>query len=404
VAGRFDLHSNDVSIYSCALGRLFAGQPPNLSVKPEYVLDFGWLEPYLQDPASAVATLMLCTTMLNGLGKDNPYWERQRVAYRDQWERIHEKTLRKVEGAAREVRLLDFFAQDGLEFMENTPEDAAVASFPPFYAGGYETMFKGVSEVLAWDEPKYPMMDQARLHQFLDVMKKRRYWLFGTDHRLESMDDYLRGIVQATARNVPVFMYASEGATRVSMPKQKLEPVLVPHVGAEPLSGKVRLAKLSPGQFNALRSQFLNPNIEPANVTLPLAVLINGKLAGAFAFGQPSTIGLADTYLLSDFPVTNTPHKRLSKLIVMAVLSHEARALMERYSSRRFRTVATTAFSNRPVSMKYRGVLDLHARKELTDSDWKYQLNYTSVLGRWSLQEALDTWNDRFGMVEAVAA
>jgi hypothetical protein len=45
----------------------------------------------------------------------------------------------------------------------------------------------------------------------------------------------------------------------------------------------------------------------------------------------------------------------------------------------------TTAFTDKPVSMKYRGVFDLHSRTE-------GRLNYLGEAGKWSLEDALTWW------------
>ena len=51
----------------------------------------------------------------------------------------------------------------------------------------------------------------------------------------------------------------------------------------------------------------------------------------------------------------------------------------------RVRTIGTTAFTKKPVSMKYRGLFALHNRKE--DA-----LNYLGDAGKWTLDEALAWW------------
>ena len=66
----------------------------------------------------------------------------------------------------------------------------------------------------------------------------------------------------------------------------------------------------------------------------------------------------------------------------------------------------TTAFSERPVSMKYRGLFKLHSRAE--NQNWReadptqhdqqrYRLNYLSQAGRWTLAEGLDEWRRKHG-------
>ena len=91
-----------------------------------------------------------------------------------------------------------------------------------------------------------------------------------------------------------------------------------------------------------------------------------------------------DLYMMTDLAVT-APIPRLSKLVLAAALSTEIQTLLEQRYCRRVETIGTTAFTDKSVSMKYRGLFDLRSRKE-------GQLNYLARAGRWSLEEALAWW------------
>jgi hypothetical protein len=114
-------------------------------------------------------------------------------------------------------------------------------------------------------------------------------------------------------------------------------------------------------------------------------LLLNGRLAGAFAFAAPGgPLKFGDTYLMSDFAVQSSV-PRLSKLVLACILSTEVRDILEQKLAQNVRTIGTTAFTDKPVSMKYRGVFDLHSRKE-------GRLNYLGEAGKWSLEDALTWW------------
>jgi hypothetical protein len=57
------IHSNDVSIYSCALGWHLAGQAVPYKIK-EQAGEFGWLADYLDPGPATIATLLLAGEML----------------------------------------------------------------------------------------------------------------------------------------------------------------------------------------------------------------------------------------------------------------------------------------------------------------------------------------------------
>lgn len=117
-------------------------------------------------------------------------------------------------------------------------------------------------------------------------------------------------------------------------------------------------------------------------------------------------------YLLSDFPVTPTKYKRLAKLVLYAALSKESKLLAERLVNKRIRSLVTTAFTKKPVSMKYRGLFDVLNKKRLpgveegeTDMSKIYyndgwQLNYGAPMGQWTLQEGLALWKKSHSQTE----
>jgi hypothetical protein len=86
------IHSNDVSIYSCALGWYLAGQAMPYKVKGES--EFSWLADYLAPGPALIATLLLTGEMLK-IGGDNAYTRRMREEYRKRWPALHATTVER---------------------------------------------------------------------------------------------------------------------------------------------------------------------------------------------------------------------------------------------------------------------------------------------------------------------
>lgn len=415
--GRLRLHGNDVSLYSCALGAWLARQPFSLALRAEARELLGWLEPSLATPVGAVATLLLATRLAEGLTRDgrprdNAYYRRLLPAYRAQWPTLHARTVERLE--ALPLRLASFHAGDVLPWVEGLPQEAGLVAYPPFYEGGYEALFGRLEALFAWDAPSYDVIDEERLGELFAAIADRPWWLFGSNRPWPQFAPYLRGVMQATNRSAPVFLYASAGPRRVVTPHQAVEPVLAARLlPGMRLGGRLTLGRLNGGQFNALRAQYLSPRILPAEADAAWAVQVDGVLVGAFAFARGmGPLATPDTlYLLSDFAVAPSDYPRLSKLVLYAALSHESRLLAERLAGRRVRWLFTTAFSDRPVSMKYRGLFELVSRKQ--NPAWvegatgpaayyqqRYVLNYRARLGRWTLAEGLAEWKGRYGEPE----
>jgi len=276
-------------------------------------------------------------------------------------------------------------------------------------------MFKGLTEVFSWPAPTYPPMDEERRQLFIDRMMSKKAWFVGTNYELPGCEAFYSGYVKLTPRAMPVFVYSSAAEdTRIVMPRQLTAPVKAPYLGEdEELGGRLSIALLSAKEFAALRSAFLNPGIAVATGLGGYAVLVDGKLIGAFAIStDTSFMGQAlgarvlapHVYLMTDFAIRPTRYPHLSKLVLMAALSSEAKLLFERAGNRRYRSIVSTAFTNNQVSMKYRGLFKLLTRTENDPTDqFKFKLNYGAELGHWSLAEGLELWRAKYGK-EAVAA
>ncbi|MGP8301968.1 putative antirestriction adenine methyltransferase [Streptomyces inhibens] len=395
----FALHSSDVSIYTTAVGRWLTRQPVGIRLRDESAEQLGWLADSLDDGIGTVATMMLGTRFLGSVGRDGLWHERVVRSYRDQWKAKYAETVERL--SASDVALASYQVEDVRSWLQKVPSDAPMCSFPPFYGGGYEKLYEPLNEHFTWDAPEYEPLSDADVVDVLGAITDRPYWLTASNHDVPELHPYLRGVIKATPRAAPFYVYASEAPTRIVAPRQPIEPVKAPRLRrGEELVGPLKLALLKPGQFNALRSRYLNPRIAPGAANLAVAVKDgNGKILGVFAMA-PSSFTPDEAYLLSDFAVAPTDYPRLSKLIVLAATSSETRLLCQRAFSRRIRAVSTTAFSNNPVSMKYRGLLRLTKRGPSNEDGWKFQLQYQGAIGEHTLDEALETWAKRWGARE----
>ena len=300
LAGRFRLHSNDVSLYTTALGKYMSGGRVTVKVSRECLDDWGWLDEYLATPLDTAATLMLCTRMLEGLNNPTRYFERIRRGYRTQWPRMHAETVERLEATG--LRLASYFTGDVARHFAEAPIGGAVCAFLPLT----DTPFKGIDTVFSWRAPKYAAIDHQVLRDLTATMRERKHWLYGTDHRIEADEQWLRGTVQPTSRNPPLYLYASDGPTRIAGPVQETAEVAIPRLGlGDELPDELALVNLTGAQFNALRSQYLDPKIPPSSAGLALGVQAGDKLIGAFAFSSDGarTGEGGGAYLLSDFAV-----------------------------------------------------------------------------------------------------
>ncbi|WP_367139382.1 hypothetical protein [Saccharothrix sp. HUAS TT1] len=397
------LHSNDVNPYSSALGWFFSGEPVEFVVKEESLELLGWLhdEDYLDHGAGTLATLMLGTRWFQFVGKTGRYHRRMVDAYHKQFPRMHAETVEKLK--AHPLKLADFYCGDVRDYLRQVPEEAPVLSFPPFWSRGYEVMFAGIEQHFDWNEPTYDTLDDDGKQEIIDLVVDRPNWLLGLHYELPQLEPYKVGYVKTSPRSMPIWVFARPGIARFVGPRLKSEPVLMRRLGpADELGDDLTLHPLTGPQFNGLRSAYLARGIAPGAPLFACAVASGGRIIGAFGW-LPPKYGL-DAYLMSDFAVGPTRYKRLSKLVVMAAISAESQALVQRALSKRVVGWATTAFTDNPISAKYeRGIpgVKRHSRKNCDDGVHRYQLQYGGPLGQWTLAEALELWRKRHGKATA---
>jgi hypothetical protein len=416
------LHGNDVQLLSCALGGWFTDAVPEVELAAEYEASWGFIKPYLVDPADRVATVMLGTRAFRGAGRTSTYGERMREGYRQQWPQLHTKTVATVRAA--KLRLAGYYAGDVLDFARAAPRDAAFACFPPFHGNSYEGDFKDLHKVLRWDQPAYELLDDDRMADLLNLIRDRRDWIVSSPERRPDLEPWLRGAFRTTNRGIPLYTYSSGSTARTVQPRQDLAPVLARRLvpgGRLPEHGKLRIHELRVEQFQALRSQYMNRGIVPGAPSLAFAVTVEGVLVGSFAYGLGPTMAHWEkhlpgphSYLLSDFPVAPTDYRHLAKLVLYAATSDEVRWLIERYTNRRSYSIITTAYTNNPVSMKYRGIFDLLRRDEgtkhynhgagLSYYNQRFTLHYGRQWPGWDLEEGYRLWHSKRAQLQPSAA
>jgi hypothetical protein len=398
------LHGCDVTLYSCALGSYFAGEMVEVELAPAAAEQFGWLGGYLEDPPDRLATILLASAFAGAVGKDNVYWTRLRSAYEAQWPHLHVKTRAKVEAA--ELELASFAARDVCEWIDDVPLEAGVISYPPFYSGGYETMFAKLEQLFRWEAPSYEQLGPEGFQEALfDKFRRHKHWLYGAPEPIEGHERELVGHTQVTNRDRPMYLYSgSFTKRRIVRPKQELEPPPFDRLGSkEELGEELRIVPIRYQQFCSLRSAYMDVHIPPA-VATPFAVLVDDKIVGACAIDlqrgavtfDSSKVESPYAILLSDFAVAPTLYPKLSKLVLYAALSTEAQLIFQRTANSRVRSLATTAFTNRSSSMKYRGLFKVVNRNEAPPETGKrFRVNYAAPAGRWSLEEGFAQWKAR---------
>jgi len=385
------VHSNDISFYSCMAGRWLTGQPLEFKIADP---DFDWLVPYLGSDVCKLASIMVLLDMLEHAKQNNPHRVRMWRLYRDQFPTLLAKTVDRLTQV--DIRVTTYFAGDVWEHFKRfgDRDDAVFCCYAPTYAGGYERMYKELDKIIDWDAPHYEMLDDKRRDGLLSWMAERRF-LWYDDRIIPNLRPVMQ---QQSGRNKTVYLYSNAvNRTAVFMdmaskPLPKL-PLADGHFTVNPDS-RITLFPIKTSDLARFKDAYLGKNIAFGSGMWAFAVMIDGKTVGFLEFTR-GKYTIDEVYMQADFAIPTTRYARMSKLMVMLAVSGETRRALERLSEARKRTVCTTAFTDRPVSMKYRGVLDLVKRGE-TKEGQKF-LNYCGVFNTKSWQETLQEWLTKHG-------
>lgn len=382
-----EIYSNDVSLYSSVIGYMLAyGRTlPMEFINPE----LSWANEYVsRGPAEAAATVLLVLELLKYEKRKNPYSERMWQAYLVNFESLHEKTLKKVRAAAEHIRIKEYTMTDVYDYYPR-PDGVSIC-FLPTYAGGYEKLFARLEESVKWDKPGYLMLTEERREATIAKMTQGEYILY---------DDRERGDLPCIARvdlfgKHTVYIYSNLGFRRGLFRKkinEKISPfnLLMPD-GEIPVS-EVRALEVDLSTINHYRNMFLSKKIQPGSGGPCYLVFAGEKLFGFLIFQAYSQKGgpKDEIYLLSDFVVPSVRHRRLAKLLLMVTQCRDMKEILSEKIVRDYKGILTTAFTDQPVSMKYRGVYELAKRG-------KGFLNYRTEFKDFTFKEVVRLWMKKY--------
>lgn len=384
-----EIHSNDVSLYTCAAGAWLTDKPIDMEIADP---DFEWLQPYFQDPLSRVASIVLLLEYLKYNAGKGAYHARMVEHYDNHWEEYFVATCAHLGEAQENLRVTEFHPCDVFDFYKGLDSpDTIFMSFMPTYRGGYERLYKRLGEIIKWTPPQYKMLDDEGRDAIYDFLTQRRFVIY--DDR--ELDLPLVFHERRGGAGRDVFMYSNLDAPPAMVKKHRtIKQGRYKFIGPEDkITRKTRFDFLEVKNevVNYYREMFLAKNIAYSDGQLPLLMFADGKLFG-FAIFTLAKFGAAKDgciYILSDFVVPYSGYKRLSKLILFLLTSKPIQTILQEKFWMRVKSLHTTAFTDKPASAKYRGVFTLEKRGEGF-------LNYRAEAGSRTIKGALNEWLNKY--------
>ncbi|MEW6115645.1 MAG: hypothetical protein AB1553_01935 [Nitrospirota bacterium] len=381
-----EIYSNDVSLYSSALGHMLAGKSFDMEItNPE----LSWANEYIRrGAAEGVGTLLLLLEMLKYEKRKSAFAERMWQSYLINFEGLLDKTLQRIQKASEHIRIKEYTMVDVFDYYPRP--DGVSIGFLPTYVGGYEKLFARLEESVQWQSPRYELLTTERREASVQKMLDGDYILY--DDRERDLPCIAR--VDLFGRKT-VYIYSNldvrQGVFRKKInEKVPRYEILMPD---EEIAhdAEVKLLQVDLPTINHYRNMFLSKKIQPGSGDPCFLAFAGDKVFGFLIFQTYSKKGgpSDEIYLLSDFVVPSTRYRRLAKLLLLAVKCREVKQLLDEKQIREFGSILTTAFTDKPVSMKYRGVFELAKRGEGF-------LNYRAEFDNTSLKEVIQLWMKKY--------
>lgn len=385
------IHSNDVSFYSCMLGRWLTRQPLEFTITDA---EYEWLTPYLADDTRKLAAIMVLLDMLEFEKRNNPHRVRMWKLYEQDFPELVNQTMGRLATADAGLKVSSFYEGDVFAHFERfaADKDAVFCCYAPTYKGGYERLYKRLDKIVQWNEPSYGLLDDDGRDKLLGWMTERRF-LWYDDRRVEGLEPVME---QRSGIRKTVYLYSNTIAKPVFF-QERSSKGLPPF----PLAGSdfeitpdslVTLSRIKTSDLLEFKDAFLGKNVNfgTRGGYWAFSVFIDGKAVGFIEYMISTATPPKIIFLMADFPVSGTKYKRLSKLIAMLTVSGETRQSLERIRLQRVVGLTTAVFTDRPVSMKYRGVMNLDSRGKTPEG--QNRLLYSAPFNNLSWQETLNEW------------
>lgn len=387
------IHSNDVSLYSSALGEWLSGGRLDFEIaEPEYE----WLAPHLLGPEDRLAVLMVLLDMLEFEKQNNAHRERMWGQYLAAFPALVAETAAKLR--ALPLRVDSYFAGDVMEHFERFADlpDVVFCCYAPTYSGGYERMYKRLEHIFTWNAPTYPMLDEVRRDALLNWMQQRSF-LWYDDRIIEGLEPVMQ---QQAGNKHTVWLYSNamqKPALFVGMETKDLPrwPIATRDNLVLTPDTRIWLKRIKTSDLMRFKEAYLGKNIDPDSGMCGFVVMADALVIGFLEFSYIEMMKRDQVYMMADFCVPGTQYRRLSKLIVALACCGETADLLRRLKQYPVRTVRTTAFTDHSISMKYRGVMELEKRGE-TKTGQKF-LNYGATFNSKGWREVYGEWLTKHG-------
>lgn len=382
-----DVHSNDVSLYTKLVADILLGTDTELQVvNTDLQQVFGsWKD----SPYRKLSMVMFAMKVSKFASRKNDYEKIFYDAYLDGAQGYYDKTVKKLEGGALDFRIRSFTFGDFMDFLKKKQGKGIGVSFPPTYKAGYEKIYRFVEESFEYERAKYQLYDPDNSEQVFGDMLRQDENIFCGDQYFESLQDYLVGKIMLGASKHPLFVYSSvktpkryyyervPGEVKNTMPVLPIDYRFTPET-------KITAQVVPTSLITYFKHFYMSGRVNyTSGGDFGVIVFADGKAFGFAAFSKQMST-MTHCFIHSDF-VSRSDTPKLSKLMIQLLKTNEVRRIITRKMMHRFDGLKTSVYTDKPVSMKYRGVFRLDRRD-------KGKLMYSCEFSGQGLEEVYQAW------------
>lgn len=385
------VHSNDVSLYSKLIADLLLDTDTETEcINPELRNVFDSWE---ETKYKKLVQVMFALKVAQFHQRKNDYQEEMFNAFIEQSQIYYHNTIKKLEKGALDFSIQSFYYGVFLDFLKMKRGKGVGISFPPTYKGGYEKLFSYVEGSFKYEHAHYNIFDPKEGgHVFKELLDNDENIIY-SDRYFTELEKYLVGKIKLGSNKNPLFAYSSI-QTNNHYYIERDKNVKPSHIHILPVGYQftkdtvITVSTCAVNDVNYYKAFYMANKVNyTTGGDLGLVFMADGMAFGFTSFSKQLST-LQQIFMQSDF-VVNSETKRLSKLLIMLVKSHDVRKLIARKMYNYYDGVKTTVYTVSPISMKYRGVFNLERRDE-------GKLIYFSDFTKESLNELYALWIKKY--------
>lgn len=391
----FRVHSNDVSLYSKVIAdAVMAKDTTPLKVKDPILEEL--FSHWEEHRYKKVAMVMFVMRIANLLPQKNGYQIEMLKTFlqQSQADIFYKSTLEKLGKGALDFKIEDFYYGDFSEFLKLKKGKGIGIAFPPTYKGGYEKMFKAIEDIFEYAHAEYNIFDPETAGElYLSLLKDDKNIIF-SDREYEEILEFKTAEIKLGQSKHPIYLYSSADKEHRSYyiererkaNKSKYTTLPIDYVFSE--KTKISVKMVPKEDVNYFKGFYMSNKVNYTDGgDMAFIFFADGMAFGFTAFSHYSST-LDTAFGIADF-VVNSHTKKLSKLLIMLELSHDVRMLLARNVGDYYDYIKTPVYTDKPVSMKYRGVFKL-TKKE------KGKLTYIGEFTNETINEIYQKWLKRY--------